>query len=68
MDAAHAIQPDNHHSWIRRNRWRVGMLVAAAIGGYWWHRTGRDQRISVSSVSERWLAEQAFEAGQRPQE
>jgi hypothetical protein len=68
MDA-HAIQPSDERSWLSRNRWRIGMLVAAAIGGgYWWHRAGRGQRISVGSVSERWLAEQAFDAGQRSQE
>lgn len=68
MDA-HALSSDNHDSWLRRNRWRLGMLLAAVVGGsVWWHRAGRDQRISVGAVSERWLAEQAFEAGQRPEE
>jgi hypothetical protein len=67
MDA-HALQSDNHDSWLRRNRWRIGMVVVAVVGGLWWRRTGRENRISVGSVSERWLAEQAFEAGQRTEE
>jgi hypothetical protein len=68
MNAHAAVQPDGHNSWLRRNRWRVGLVLAAIAGGVWWHRAGRGERISVGSVSERWLAEQAFEAGQRPED
>jgi hypothetical protein len=68
MDAR-APQPDSDESWLRRNHWRLGMLlVAAAGGGWWWHRASREPRISVGAVSERWLAEQAFEAGQHSPE
>jgi hypothetical protein len=67
MDAQ-ALPSDDHDSWLRRNRWRIGMVVVAVVGGLWWRRIGRDSRISVGSVSERWLAEQAFEAGQRADE
>jgi hypothetical protein len=66
MDAQ-ALQQDPR-SWLNRNRWRIGMAVAAILGGYWWHRAGRNERISVGSVSERWLAEQAFDSGQHPDE
>lgn len=67
MDAQ-ALQPDNN-SWLNRNRWRLGFAVAALLGGVLWRRSHQhSQRISVGSVSERWLAEQAFEAGQRPSE
>jgi hypothetical protein len=65
MDA-HVVQQDR--SWLNRNRWRIGVALAAIVGGYLWHRTGRDQRISVGSVSEQWLAEQTFDAGQHPRE
>jgi hypothetical protein len=57
-----------NRSWLNRNRWRIGMALAVVIGGYWWHRAGRDQHISVGAVSERWLAEQAFDAGQHRDE
>ncbi len=68
MDAE-AFPADGRDSWLRRNRWRLGsMLVAAIAGGIWWRRARRAQSISVGSVSERWLAEQAFEAGQHVEE
>jgi hypothetical protein len=64
MDAE-ALPTNGRGSWLRRNRWRVGGLVAAVVaGGIWWRRTARARDFSVGSVSERWLAEQAFEAGQ----
>jgi hypothetical protein len=67
MDAL-ALHPPNDESWLRRNRWRIGMVVVVVVGGLWWRRMLREPRISVGSVSERWLAEQAFEAGQRAEE
>jgi hypothetical protein len=65
MDAQ-ALQ--ENRSWLNRNRWRIGMALAVVLGGYWWHRARRDERISVGTVSERWLAEQAFDAGQHRNE
>jgi hypothetical protein len=62
-----ALQSD-HDSWFGRNGWKFGFVFAALLGGLWWRRMHRVQNISVGSVSERWLAEQAFEAGQRPGE
>jgi hypothetical protein len=61
-----ALQPNG--SWLNRNRWRLGFAVAALLGGIFWRRSHRSNPISVGAVSERWLAEQAFEAGQRPVE
>lgn len=66
MQAQEAVQA-NHDSWVNRNRWKLGLTLAALIGGWWWHRSHRPA-INVGPVSERWLAEQAFEAGQRPTE
>lgn len=67
MDA-HALQPDQP-SWFNRNRWRLGFALLAVIGGVWFrHRRRGPDAIDVGAVSERWLAEQAFQAGQRPAE
>lgn len=67
MDA-HALQPENE-SWLSRNRWRLGFALLAVFSGVLFrrYRHGHD-RIDVGAVSERWLAEQAFQAGQRPVE
>lgn len=54
--------------WLNRNGWKIGLTLAALIGGFWWQRAGRDRRIAVGSVSERWLAEQQFDSGQHPPE
>lgn len=62
------VEQSDHHSWLSRNRWKLGFAFAALVGGVWWRRTHSHRDISVGSVSERWLAEQAFEAGQRPVE
>lgn len=59
------IEPDN---WLTRNRWKVGLTLAAILGGFWWQRAGRNRRIITGAVSERWLAEQQFDAGQHPEE
>lgn len=62
------VEPD-HGSWLSRNRWRLGFALAALLGGVWWRRSHHHPHgINVGSVSERWLAEQAFEAGQRSAE
>jgi hypothetical protein len=61
-----SVQPN--HSWLSRYGWPLGVVFAAVFGGIWWRRTQRPHGISVGSVSERWLAEQAFESGQRPGE
>lgn len=58
----------NHNSWLNRNGWKLGLVFAAVFGGLWWRRSHRPHGINAGSVSERWLAEQAFEAGQRPGE
>jgi hypothetical protein len=63
----HGAQPNGHENWVRRNRWKLSFALAAALGGILW-RSGRQARIHVERVSERWLAEQAFESGQRPRE
>jgi hypothetical protein len=62
------VVPPNHNSWLGRNRWKLGFALVALLGGVWWRRSHHHQRISVGSVSERWLAEQAFDAGQRSAE
>ncbi len=66
MDAD-ALLPDRA-SWLSRNRWKLGLALVAVIGGVCYSRFRRSHSIEVGSVSEGWLAEQAFQAGQRPPE
>jgi hypothetical protein len=59
-------QYSDDDSWLNnKNRWRLGLALAAAFGGLWW-KAGRKRRILIDRVSERWLAEQKFESGQHP--
>lgn len=67
MDAQ-VFMPDDDGSWLRRNRWRLGLIAAAVAGGIWWRHSAQQRNITVGSVSERWLAERAFEAGQRSED
>jgi len=67
--AGHDTDESDTDHWMSRHRWSLGMVLAMVVGGgYVWRRMGRDRRISVDRVSERWLAEQQFEAGQHPAE
>jgi hypothetical protein len=60
-------QPDQR--WVSRNRWRIGLALAAVVGGgYFWRRHGQRNRIAVDRVSEQWLAQREFTAGQHPDE
>jgi hypothetical protein len=55
--------------WVNRNGWRIGLALAAlAGGGYLWRRNARQRRIAVDGLSERWLAQREFTAGQHPDE
>jgi len=68
MDAP-SNQREPEERWVSRNRWRIGLAVAAVIGGgYFWHLGGRRRRIAVDHVSEQWLAQREFSAGQHPEE
>jgi hypothetical protein len=68
MDTSPASH-EQHEAWVSRNRWRIGFVFAALVGGgYLWHRTDRRQRIAVDRVSQQWLAEREFDAGQHPDE
>lgn len=68
MDAA-STQSDTHERWVSRNRWRLGVALAAIVGGgYFWHWAGRRRRIAVDRVSDQWLAQREFTAGQHPEE
>ncbi len=59
-------EPSN---WLSRNRWKIGITLATLVGGLLWQqRARRKRRIAVGPVSERWLAEQQFDAGQHPAE
>ncbi len=65
---APTIQQPQHVPWATRNRWRIGLACAALVGGYFWQRRARRRRVAVDRVSERWLAEREFTAGQHPEE
>ena len=67
MEDVQALQP-GRNSWLNRNGWKLGFAFTAVLGAVWWRHAHRSQRINVGSVSERWLAEQAFSAGQQPPE
>ncbi len=58
---------DQPKGWVVRNRWKLAIAAAAAVSGFWWSRSRRS-RIDVDRVSEQWLAEHTFEAGQHPRE
>jgi hypothetical protein len=65
--------PSNHEQpdepWVSRNRWRIGLALAAlAGGGYFWRRHSLRRRIAVDRVSEQWLAQREFTAGQHQDE
>jgi hypothetical protein len=62
------LAESDSRGWLNRNRWPIGFAVAALVGGLWWRRSHRRPPINVGAVSERWLAEQEFEAGQKPAE
>lgn len=54
---------------MSRNRWRIGFVVAALVGGgYFWRWNDRRRRIAVDRLSEQWLAQREFQAGQHPEE
>ncbi|RPJ78736.1 MAG: hypothetical protein EHM13_14235 [Acidobacteria bacterium] len=57
-----------HPGWVLRNRWKLALAAAAVAGGFWGGRSRERSRISVERVSEQWLAEHAFTAGQQPPE
>jgi hypothetical protein len=69
MDDASSEQHDQSEPWVSRNRWRIGFVVAALVGGgYFWRRNDRRRRIAVDRLSEQWLAHREFQAGQHPEE
>jgi len=68
MDAP-SIQHQPDEPWVSRNRWRIGIALAALVsGGYFWQRSGRRRNLAVDRVSEQWLAQREFTAGQHPEE
>ncbi len=68
MDAP-STQREPDEPWVSRNRWRIGFVVAALVGGgYFWQSGARRRRIAVDRVSEQWLAQREFTAGQHPEE
>jgi hypothetical protein len=64
-DELEAEHPDG---WVVRNRWKLALAAAAVASGFWWGRYRGRAPINVDRVSERWLAEHMFEAGQHPAE
>jgi hypothetical protein len=53
--------------WVSRHRWRIGLALAALVGGgYFWQRSSWRRRIAVDRISDNWLAQREFEAGQHP--
>jgi hypothetical protein len=53
--------------WMSRHGWRVGIaLVALVGGGYFWQRRRRRRQIAVDRISQQWLAQREFSAGQHP--
>lgn len=51
-------------SWVRRNAWSLGSVAAAlTLGGFWWRRRRRRQ-LEVGPVTEAWLEEHEYGAGQ----
>jgi hypothetical protein len=56
------------HSWARDHKVALGSLVAVATlgGGFWWRR--RRRRIQLEPMSDQWLREREYDAGQREHE
>jgi hypothetical protein len=68
MDAP-SIQHQPDEGWASRNGWRVGLVLAALVGGgYFWQRSRWRRRIAVDRLSQQWLSQREFSAGQHPDE
>jgi len=64
-----SIQHEPDEPWVSRNRWRLGIAFAALVGGgYLWQRSARRRRIAVDRLSDQWLAQREFVAGQHQDE
>lgn len=57
------------HSWMSDHKYALGGLVAVATlgGGFWWRRRRR-RRIQLEPMSDQWLREREYDAGQRSHE
>jgi len=55
-------------SWMSDHKFALGSLVAVATlgGGFWWRR--RRRRIQLEPMSDQWLREREYDAGQRSDE
>jgi hypothetical protein len=54
---------------VPRHAWTVGgALAIATLAGYWWRQRRRRKRVELEPVSEQWLSEHLYEAGQRGDE
>ena len=53
-------------AWPRALGLTAGVVALAAIGGFWWRRS-RSRRVEeeLSPLSQEWLAEHYYQAGQR---
>jgi hypothetical protein len=67
MDAP-PLRQRSDEPWVSRHRWGIGLALAALMGsGYFLQRrSSRRRRIDVDRVSDNWLAQREFTAGQHP--
>jgi len=57
------------HSWLNDHKFALGSLIAVATlgSGLWWRRRRR-RRIELGPMSDQWLREREYDAGQRSDE
>lgn len=52
-------------SWVRRHPFAFGgAVLVAAVAGLWW-RQRRRSRVVLTPMSERWLMQHEYDAGQQ---
>ena len=57
---------DGMRPWLSPPRVALGVVALAALGGGAWWRRRRRKRIALQPMSEGWLREREYGAGQRP--
>jgi MYXO-CTERM domain-containing protein len=57
---------EGRRSWLSGPRVVVGVFALAALGGGAWWRRRQRKRIALQPMSEDWLREREYGAGQRP--